>query len=561
PNREAAERLIRSHGTQWPSACPNPNCAQPYPRNWYKNVVTDTTHRYRTRVFRCVCKGETASVRTVMEILGPIAAAPPSAPRAARRASHVLVPATQSPGTRVTQPSMTLSELDPATTDAASAFETDDEDDDVRQEQEYYSPLLYGPSQRPFHYQTPPPATYSPAFSSFPSGYQWTPVAQQQWPTQISSFPMSPNAILQASPAPQSAAARASPAPQRSQSQVPDSPLLRNRKRGALVQSTWQDKQPRSQTVEDVAQARAEAYALHQENQQQAAFIQQLQGENSSLKQQLSATQDLLQKHEDSLTSLHQAVQALQAEKNAPQAPASVDPRPRHARAAAAAPAAPVSAPAGPAPVSYASATRNGLTAEQLEVIKAMKPAPRPFRARRDQPLSDANTPTVRVYFGNMQSCPLGLLKTRLRALRIRTSAIPNFAFVGKSVCELLVEASYKDELITKMEQFTFRHLPNYDPAVPQDPNVTEDVRIRLQEAYATRLRKTAGTTTRPVVRQVFLQMMNAANIPVPEDLADNTVIAAVPETTEEMPLVPAEAATTTTDPEEAARDQQPNSE
>lgn len=208
--------------------------------------------------------------------------------------------------------------------------------------------------------------------------------------------------------------------------------------------------------------------------------------------------------------------------------------------------------------MTYASATRNGLTAEQMEVIKAMKPPPRPFRARRDQPASDGNTPTVRVYFGNMQSCPLGLLKTRLRALRIRTSAIPNFAFVGKSICELLVEASYKDELIAKMEQFTFRHLPNYDPAVPQDPNVTEEVRVRLQEAYAARLRKTAGTTTRPVVRQVFLQMMTAGNIPIPEDLADNTAATALVQgVTEEMPLAPE---TAHSHAENTARDQQSTS-
>ncbi|KAF9554250.1 hypothetical protein EC968_009723, partial [Mortierella alpina] len=395
-----------------------------------------------------------------------------------------------SPGTRISQPVLTLSDLDPVTTDAGSVFESDHEDT-AMQEPEYYSPLVYGPTPRPALYRSPPPsAQYTPVFPSLPSGFQWTqPTPQQQWPSQISSFPMTPNVVPRASasprasssPQPQPSVSQPQPQPQPSSSQTPDSPLIRNRKRGALVQSLWQDKQPKTHAVDEVTAARAEAEALRQQNSQQAALIQRLQGENSALQQRLTETQDRLLRHEDSLVSLQQAVQALQAAQAAPPAPAPAAANATRAPLGPQRPPRPAAVTAGPlphaapadSPMSYAAVTRHGLTAEQLEVIKAMKPPPRPFRARRDQPASDANTPTVRVYFGNMQSCPLGLLKTRLRALRIRTSAIPNFAFVGKSICELLVEASYKDELVAKMEQFTFRHLPNYNPAVPQDPNVT----------------------------------------------------------------------------------------
>ncbi|KAG0242111.1 hypothetical protein BG011_003382, partial [Mortierella polycephala] len=141
-----------------------------------------------------------------------------------------------------------------------------------------------------------------------------------------------------------------------------------------------------------------------------------------------------------------------------------------------------------------------------------------------------------------MQSCHLGVLKTRLRALRISTSCIYNFSFVSKSICELLVDDSYKDDLIAKIDQFTFRHLPNYDPAVPQDPNVTEKVRARLKEAFTNRLRMTASTATRPVVQQVFIDMMTDASIPVPKDMPDNTTVVDVPipaenTTDEEMTL------------------------
>ncbi|KAG0195386.1 hypothetical protein BGX28_001533, partial [Mortierella sp. GBA30] len=308
-------------------------------------------------------------------------------------------------------------------------------------------------------------------------------------------------------------------------------------KRPALVRSTWQDKQPKIQTIRaDLDEAHAANFtlqnrydALMRRNKAQAVRITQLQDHNSDLQRQLQATSEQLESHSVMMASLQQAVKALQEKATAPPAAPVVaqPPPPQPAPRPAAATAPPAAAPAGP--MSYAGAARQGLTAEQLDVIRLMKPAPRPFRARTTGGAATAaNTPTVRVYFGNMQSCPLGLLKTRLRALRVRTSAIHNFAFVGKSICELLVEVSYKDELIAKMEQFTFRHLPNYDPAVPQDPNVTEDVRARLRSAYANRLAKTAGTTTRPLVRQVFLQMMADAAIPVPEDLQDNTMAAAV---------------------------------
>ncbi|KAF9367333.1 hypothetical protein BGX21_007543, partial [Mortierella sp. AD011] len=136
-------------------------------------------------------------------------------------------------------------------------------------------------------------------------------------------------------------------------------------------------------------------------------------------------------------------------------------------------PAAPaVTKAAAPIHSSYASALSHNLSAEQLALIKEMKPTPRPFASKTGTPrVVAATTPTIRLYFGNMQSCQLRVLKERLRVLRVRTSAIHNFAFVGKTICEMLVETSYKDALIAKLQLCTFKYLPNYNPAVAQDPN------------------------------------------------------------------------------------------
>ncbi|KAF9397284.1 hypothetical protein BGZ76_008445, partial [Entomortierella beljakovae] len=76
------------------------------------------------------------------------------------------------------------------------------------------------------------------------------------------------------------------------------------------------------------------------------------------------------------------------------------------------------------------------------------------------------------------------------------------------------------------MQECTFRYLPNFNPAIPQDPNVTPELRAKLKEAYTKRLIKTAGETTKPVTRAVFLQLMAEANIAVPADLKDSTISA-----------------------------------
>lgn len=166
--------------------------------------------------------------------------------------------------------------------------------------------------------------------------------------------------------------------------------------------------------------------------------------------------------------------------------------------------------PQDSASATYADKVRGILSPEQLSIIATMKPPPKPFRARLPKTLCPPDsTPTERLYFSGIVSCPLSILKQKLRSLRVRTSAIHNIAFVGRAICEFLVEKSYKDRLIALLTQCSFKYLPGYDPAVPQDKDVTQDVATRLREAYAKRLQTTVSTTASPFVRQIFLDMLS----------------------------------------------------
>jgi hypothetical protein len=227
-----------------------------------------------------------------------------------------------------------------------------------------------------------------------------------------------------------------------------------------------------------------------------------LKQENMKLQQQLNDSASHLSKAACDITALHKSMEQVKLHVH--------------------------SSPAHPVPNSHktlaptTTGAQSTLLPEQLSIIASMKPPPKPFRARTPKTLGPpACTPTVRVYFGNIASCPLSIFKQRLRSLRIRTSTIHNIAFVGRAICEFLVETSYKDRLISHLTECSFKYLPGYDPAVPQDNAVSAEDALRLREAYTKRLQSTVSTTTRPFVRQAFLDLLSA--IGIHQDLPDCT--------------------------------------
>jgi hypothetical protein len=410
------------------------------------------------------------------------------------------------------------------------------------------------------HFPSPNMPSFPSQFSSWPLDQQSQPLASQsaslhpsQWSYMSGGTPV--HGYSQPPPSqpqmPASQGATASPSQQAQQDPVstpPEPPQgvssVAAGKRRHMDASIWQQKHQRLD-----ASPNTDAYAALQQAQaaseRQAQFLMTA---NQNLQNQL---QSLINEVAHLRQELHKSHQAAAAAAAAAPAPAPAEPSPvppkstpavtvatapltaTPAEVAAAVPASvvpPTSAAASVAPVAgtsapvaaatYAGAARQGLTDAQLAIIQSMKPPPRPFKAR--QPANAAPQPQaapVRIYFSGVQSGPLKVFKERLRALRIRTSQIYNISFIGKAICEFMIDASYKDKFIESMESFTFRYLPNFDPAVPQDPNVTDETRDLLKQAYTRRLTAMASTTNRGFVRDAFLSMLTASGAPVPTNL------------------------------------------
>lgn len=556
--RQEAERLVDSYGHLWPDPCEHATCSKPFPRSFRKDQTKSSG--FNIRRFRCAGCKSTLGIKSVLDKLRPIQQDPSAAADRVSALLQTIHPAAAP--VRVQPPklnqSLHLSDLD-------SMQEDDNMSDTTNLDNEEDSSLLiHYPSNRPQWYQTPPPqqqqmvlgtqvfnsplphqylTMQSPSLQSIhPS--QFSPFSygtSQQQPSQFPSSlhpsqwsPISPGTPLTRHQSEPPVITQVVSTPQASQpwspqppSQGPSSVALG--KRPYLDASEWQQKHQRMDTTAVLHQQLA---AANQANQTLQDQMQALIAEISHLRQELQAVK----------TQPQPAVVV------APAAAAAVAPVVTPVVAAIVAPAAaPVAAPAAAlavVPVStYAGAARQALTDAQKEIIKSMKPPPRPFRAR--QPETAAPKPDgvpVRVYFSGVQSGPLKTLKEKLRALRVRTSQIYNISFIGKSICEFMVDAGYQAKFIESMQSFTFRHLPDFDPAVPQDPNVSEETRDKLKEAYARRLTSMATTTNRGFVREAFLTLLADAGAPIPADLPPLTAVNApdadTNQTNTEMELV-----------------------
>ncbi|KAI7815761.1 hypothetical protein BC939DRAFT_508974 [Gamsiella multidivaricata] len=212
----------------------------------------------------------------------------------------------------------------------------------------------------------------------------------------------------------------------------------------------------------DLLDAHDDYYILERRFHKQAATVKALEAEKSAMQSRLSQAEtdnsamraeiaDIRAQLAEFLALVRVAPTAaptpVPAAASASAAPARPQPQARAGPSVAVAAAAAAPAAAAGSPSGYLAAARCGLSAAQLEVIRGMKPAPRPFRARAPAGVTPAASSLVRLYFGNVQSCPLGQFKATFRALRIRTSAIANIAFVGKAIVELMVDVACHDTI------------------------------------------------------------------------------------------------------------------
>lgn len=573
--RQEAERLMSSYAHLWPSRCEQSKCTRPFPRSFTKDQTTSSN--FTLRRFRCTGCKTNIGVKQALTVLRAIEQ---DTSAASLIVSAVLKQSAPSPSAPSQQripmnQSLHMSDLGSVREDA----DMSDVNDDDYQVAPHPSPLVQYAESRPEDYLTPylpqhfqrtlsPPITQN-FTSPLPSQYApWSAGSQQ--PAHPSQLPhvqngSQPQPMSQYSPSlhpsqwshmsgatpaqtlTQVAPTLSPPSPGPPVSEFRASPQAESSvaagKRRHMEASIWQQKQARFDA----------SYHMPPEH---LSPIQQALDMSERTSQQLMATNQTLQ---EQLTRLVHEVAQLRKELQDSRQELAL------AKAAPAPPAVPTS-PTPPAPVAqqarknpvqknpvqqaqstesatttvitcpeidmesvlptYAGAVRKTLTDAQLAIIQSMKPPPRPFKAR--QPASAAPKPDsvpVCVYFAGVQSGPLKVFKERLRTLRVRTSQIYNISFIGKSICEFLVDTSYKAKFIETMSGFTFRHLPNFDPAVPQDPNVTPETRDLLKQAYTRRLTAMASTTNRGFVREVFLGMMTAAGAVVPADLPDLTTV------------------------------------
>ncbi|KAG0037594.1 hypothetical protein BGZ83_003371, partial [Gryganskiella cystojenkinii] len=574
--RLEAENLITRYGHLWPNPCEHINCTKPFPRSFKKDQAKSSS--FNIRRFRCGGCKATVSVAIILAILRPVEQDPSAADEVVTAVMQRLrpvqsvfsQPAAPAAPVRHRNPmgrSLHVSDLesfheDENMSDPGSHHE-DDEDEDGP------SPLLHFPNPRPLHYQTPPSPHYSygtqvfatplgqmpyqsgsPSYQSpgLPSHFStWNPSQSPSLhPSQFSYMSGGTPVNIHPQAAPPQASVQhgpATPPPQEFHPTAGAGTSASHAKRRNLETSVWNQKQPRLDSQYQMSQQHAASIQLaldmsDRQNQQLTAQNQSMQNQMQALINEVAQLRKELQESRQAQATAKVASVPVPV----PTPLAKPAPQPVPAPAPVPAPVAtpvPVPTPVAatsqsdqeevPAPVpaatataapTYASATREGLSAAQLAIIQSMKPPPRPFKARQPaNPVPKPDRPPVRVYFSGVQSCPLKVFKEKMRALRVRTSQIYNISFVGKSICEFLVDASYQAKFIESMSSFTFRHLPNFDPAVPQDPNVTEETKDLLMQAYTRRLTSMAKTTDRGFVRSIFLDMLVAAGADVPTDL------------------------------------------
>lgn len=548
--RLEAESLMDEFGGLWPVRCEGARCTKIFPRQFRKDQ-TGKAGGVQTRRFRCSGCKSTFSISHVLKILRPVK-------QDINKATLAFTAELMNPSVIITQPPTQVQPLipnvftpvvarprrSPRSLHVSDLDSVRQEDDSMSEHSEHSegenegdgaSLLYHYPSARPADFNTPPsaqPMIYgSPTFAlppgqSFGQGpFLFSPSQQHSsFPTHLSSWQPTPNSgspsLHPSQWSPMSAGSQGVPfvntAGQQWVSSIrQESPGVGNSvahgKRPLLAASVWPQKRNRPESAVSEEYALVFQQALDEKDRQ----VEELQAQNQTLTLSIQ-------------TLINQVQELTSALKNVPQvqpvapAPAPTQPAPTPAPAPAPAPAQVPVAIAAPAAVvnTYAGAARQGLSEAQLAIIQSMRPPPRPFKARQPaNAIAKPDRPPVQIYFSGVQSCALKTFKERLRALRIRTSQIYNISFVGKSICEFLIDASYQSQFIESMSGFTFRHLPNYDPAVPQDPNVTPETRDILKQAYFRRLTNMATTTNRGFVREVFLGMLSAAGAETPMDL------------------------------------------
>jgi hypothetical protein len=98
----------------------------------------------------------------------------------------------------------------------------------------------------------------------------------------------------------------------------------------------------------------------------------------------------------------------------------------------------------------------------------------------------------------------IGLMKNSLFDIRIRLGKICNIAKVGKSTYEFLVAEDYMKGFMTRMEQYGYAPMNDYDALSPREADPTQEIKDRIKSAAVTRLARTIESTKVEKVKRYY---------------------------------------------------------
>ncbi|KAF9406445.1 hypothetical protein BGZ76_006333, partial [Entomortierella beljakovae] len=288
----------------------------------------------------------------------------------------------------------------------------------------------------------------------------------------------------------------------------------------SAITSTSFDSSFMATLLADVSALKLQLQELHKVVQAQAGLISQLQAEKVPVSSQVSIVQHV-SKVEAEVSTLKTLVTSSQDAISLRVSGVETDVSTLKTSASAVSKNYSKSSTSKQSTKTYAAAAAlHGFTEEQQAVLQAMRPPPRAFAASKPDtgiPYHKANpmVSLTQVYVGNIVSCPLRELKSKLKALGFQLGKIHNISFIARTIAEFLVEGPYKNSFVTRMQECSFRYLPGYDPSQAMAPDVSPEVQVKIKEAFRSRLLKSLDGNPRPPVREAFLRMAASSGVDV----------------------------------------------
>jgi hypothetical protein len=120
-----------------------------------------------------------------------------------------------------------------------------------------------------------------------------------------------------------------------------------------------------------------------------------------------------------------------------------------------------------------------------------------------------------RVYADGFPQMAISELKGHFKTLHFVISKIRNIAYVSRSTIEFLVQPDYLARFKRDLKKGGWKILDKYDPSVPINKEVPEDIKNRITSAFHHRLIRLATTGSREDVKAFFANWATSLSLPL----------------------------------------------